>query len=368
MCKGNAGYRSNPPWNPSVVSKNSLVSKEWFLSEGIPNMLQRLLKQKVIDDVLVIVESARSPGRIDCPPFHGFVVPEISQADQFIKKGDILFVRGGFRSWHDWLVEKQSKGHWTMLYAANTGRQRWKWWDVILDDLRSNEYEMDIRGRFWVPWKKPTNPNVFYPTFEPIKYDLCIGASYIHDKKGQWRTVKALIEYKNLYGKDLNCVMPGARRHGTETNLMYNTIKKLNLKVYEPGMLDRNKLRSVYNQSKLFVHLGTSGQNDRGPLEAMACGTPIVIGSPKYHAPLLYENDVVSSVPLDITDFKDLAVGFHIIFPQCTDDRRKDVRKYYKKNSGMSNVILPQMKRLISVFKNNPTPNKEALIKEFIHA
>lgn len=300
-----------------------------FNGEGTFKLLQKLHDNGVIDDLRVFYESARDPGIANwIPGVYCSVIPEIRFAEQFIKENSIIFVRGGFRTWHDFLVQYKHK-NWLMLYAANTGRQRWTWWDVILNDCDKIN-DVDKFGRYWHFFIKPTDESLFYPKcLIEKKYDLCIGASHIHDKKGQWRTINMLIEYKKRYGKNLKCIMPGAPRRGVETGKIREKISNHGLDVEIVGKVSRHKLCSIFNRSRFFIHLGTHGQNDRGPIEALACGTPLIIGSPSYHSPILYENPEITFVPKDVNDLPSIAAYLRRRLPNYHIDERIRVHGYY---------------------------------------
>ena len=271
--------------------------------DGVFKLLGELHKNGVIDDLRVFYESNRDPGKAQwIPGVYCCVVPEIRFVAPFIKEDTIIFARGGFRGWHDFLHGYKGK-NWLMLYPANTGRERWPWWDVILED-RQRANVVDKCGRYWNFFIKPTDEGIFHPTDQKIKYDLCIGASHIHDKKGQWRTIEALVEYKRLYGNSPRCILPGAARKGVRSSSIINRIKQHALDVSIPGEVTKEGLCQIFNESKFFIHLGTHGQNDRGPIEALACGTPLIIGSPQYHSPIINE---VSFIPPDINDFTSVA-------------------------------------------------------------
>ena len=278
---GAAPEGSNQPWDPHSPSFNFFATGENGLpSEGYLYMLHEMLNQGIIDDLIIFIESNRSPGfttyyqNIKC-----YVVPEIGYVKQFLKRGDIIWARGGFRSWFNFLNQMKKEKYWLLLYAANTGRARWRFWDVIFDDL-SGEHRHDIRGRFFYYFKKPINPDYFRPFHDFKKrYHVCVGASHVHDKKGQWKTIEVIAEYKRLFNENLHCIMPGRVTHGVKTNNIGSTISSARLSVHCPGMLPRTKLAEVFNQSSITIFMGQGGQNDRGPLESLACGTPILLAS-----------------------------------------------------------------------------------------
>lgn len=287
MSNGNATPGSYPAdWKPTHPCGPHY--EQAYGTEGYFTLLKKLLDVGVIDDLKVFFESNVRPGIanfVKHPKAYSAVIPEIRQSAWAIEKDSIIFVRGGFRHWHNFLTPYKDK-NWLMLYGANTGRERWTWWDVILDDLHMKN-KVDRYGRYWFPFIKPIDPNIFRPQYIEPKFDLCMGASRVHDKKGQWRTFSLIPEIEKRLGRPIKALLPGSRRNGVQSNKMYSALDSGQFDVLQIGHAHRSRLADYINQSKVFVHLGTSGQNDRGPLEALSCGIPTIIGSPEYHTPKL---------------------------------------------------------------------------------
>lgn len=345
-------------WNPGSNCAEYFTDEETGIySEGTFYMLVSMLRHGIIDDLTVFYESCNGTGKADWGyGIKGYVVPHVKHIDGYLRKDDVIYARGGFRSWHDWLVSKKDK-HWLINYSANTGRQRWKFWDIIFWDLEKVN-KIDRLQRYWMYFRKPTHPKLFYPIFDqkPI-YDVCIGSSHIHDKKGQWRVVNALLEHRNMFGTELKAVLPGAARRGVKSSSMYQMVKNERLNIDVVGMLPRNKMAErVYNASKVAVFMGTHGQNDRGPLEALACGTPLIIGSPRYHSPVTYENSNITMVPSDIDDPGGLIMLMRESIKKWNFDKRKKVYEYFVDNCGLHNIILPEMGKLFDIIRKNPKP------------
>lgn len=345
------GSHPSMSWNPNIKAINFYSNR--VLEEGYYYMLKRMVEVGILDELVVVVESSKGQGYINYnhPKIYGWVIPNITELHRLLKKDDIIFVRGGFKGWYETLVLQNDS--WMLLYAANTGRERWPIFDVIFNDL-TGDNTVDSRGTLQFDFKKPVNYNIFYPKVVDPEFDLCIGASYIHDKKGQWRTVEALLEYKKIFKKNLKCVMPGAIRRGTKTPQMIETLKNGDIDVYLPGMLSRKKLNKIYNSSKLFIHLGGGGQGDRGPLEAMRCGTRVIVGNTRRHSKVVYQNTDVSFVIPENADKEQVARTLHYMVNNYSKKTRKKVSSYYEEQVGMEDVILPEMKKLFDIFKEHP--------------
>jgi hypothetical protein len=350
-------------WNPKAVSQNHFVGEHGLETEGYFHMLLRLKELKVIDDLIIFIESARYPGHKIISGVKCYVVPLIKYVEDFLQKDDVIFVRGGFRGWYDpFLLSMKKQKRWLILYAANTGRQRWPIWDVVLTDLNTT-YTLDKRARFWYLFQKPINPKIFYKMNIERDIDVCIGASKIHDKKAQWRVIDALIEHKRKCKKTLKCIMPGALRYrGKETPDIVPKIHRYGLNVEQPGFVTRYELNKVYNRSKLFVYLGNSGENDRGPLEAASVGCPILLGGTTRHAPFLrLDENIGIAVSKGPTSPGVAAYEIEKMLEMHTEHLRDHVANHFDRYNGFESVVIPNMTRLFNCIRANPIPDIEAL-------
>jgi len=361
VSKGSAPYNSCPPWNPNCECAPIHTSPDGLPTEGTFYILDKLQAKGVIDELFIVYESSRGPGKATFGRHKGIVVPELGSLTPYIKKGDVLFVRGGWRGWWEWLNERQGK-HWLINYSANTGRQRWKFWDIILWDLQ-DICKIDRLERLWLTFRKPTHPAIFKDTDDKQIYDICVGASFIHDKKGQWRIIHILEQIQKLYGYTPKCIMPGAMRHSTQTNWLINHYERYGIEA--PGMLERNHLAKIFNQSKIAVFLGTGGQGDRGPLEAMQCGCNLVIGAPQYHSPPVYKNTSITYVPPNIDDYEMIAKNIHAMLQTWRPENRQEVLKWNREKAHADYVTYYDLARMFDMIRKNPIPNAEAMRKEY---
>ena len=348
------GFGGRIPWNPDIKSRNYYASR--FLEEGYYLLLKHLQYLKIIDEALVFIESRDSPGFFDCRPLYGYVVPSIEDVQPFLREDDIIFVRGGWKHWHDILIKWKKDGHWTMIYAANTGRQRWKFWDIVLSDL-TDKISTDKTGRIFYPFRKPINEEIFYKSKIPYdpKYDVMIGGSRIHDRKGQWRSIDALIAYQRLFKENLKAILPGPWSKGVETNKIRYKISQHNLDVYSPGTMSREDLAVAMNQTHIFTHLGSHGQGDRGPMEALACGCPVLIGFPRYHAPWITNDDKCSMISKDPNDPDKVAIEMRELLHGSRDSLRCDIASCRFSNAGLTERCIPDLVDLFKVLRLYPT-------------
>jgi glycosyltransferase involved in cell wall biosynthesis len=143
-------------------------------------------------------------------------------------------------------------------------------------------------------------------------------------------------------------------------------VQQHQLDVTFPGMVDRSKINEFYNRSKLFVHMGGGGQNDRGPLEALSCGTAVLVSNQHRHHRIVYQNPTMGLICHAPDDAKSIAVDIHGMLSLWEESDKSRVNRYFEKSNGVETVILPAFERLFSLIRKNPIPNVEALIKEYL--
>lgn len=357
VSNGAADPDNIPRWGERATTADPFAFH--FENEGFCYLFEMSLYRKVFDEILVVIESNRSPGHRILPNgIKILVVPHINELKPFLHDDDIMWARGGWRSWFSFLQEWHDQDRWLLFYRAASNRGAWTFWDIVLDDL-IEEFSQDEHGRFYYPINKPINPELFYLTNEPRHYDIMIGASHIHDKKGQYRILPILIEYEKRYGVKLRCVMPGGMKHGVGTSAIPEMIVKHNLDVETPGMVSRQELHKMYCQSSLFVHCGGAGQNDRGPLEAMSCGTPVMLANEQYHAPFMRVGSFhidPANIPLAVKQLN------HALTMIYKDDKfYEKTYKYYQTNNGIEEVIYPQFSNLFKIITKTPHQQRQWL-------
>lgn len=333
-----------------------------FGDECYFQMLQTLLDDGTITDLKVFFESNVNPGRAkfvkgaEC-----YVIPEIRLVAPFINEDTIIFARGGFKHWHDFLLQYKGK-NWLMIYGANTGRHKWVWWDINFDDLNMAN-EIDKHERYQYPFIKPTNETIFKPdfTWDNIKYDICLGASHIHDKKGQYHCINLLKRFHELYGYYPTAIMPGATRRNRFTVEMLKD-PVFNNEVVTPGRVSKPVLSKIFNQCKLFLHLGSCGQNDRSVLEAYACGLLIGIRTISTHTPLLTPNDQ-TIFHFDIDNDPDYTTCAHQLFDileEWTLSQKITAFAEYKVHMGYEEQAIPSLRLLFTLLSHNTKPTLDA--------
>lgn len=337
-----------------------------FHTEGFYYLWKILVERKVIDEVLVVVDSAHGKGvHWWFDNYYAKVIPHLNGLERWgiLRPDDIIFARGGFRPWPPFLQRANESKKWVLFYRAASNRLKWPYWDVVIEDLTARSYNFGDRLHY--RFNKPISPEIF--TFTPKEdrvYDVMFHASHIHDKKGQWKGVEAALAYRKKYGKDLHAIMPGGFYGGGKTRDMYQTIRNHHLDIKVPGMVQRTDLCRLMNQSKLYLHLGVAGQNDRGNLESMRCGCQQIIGNPQFHAPFIYSNWEMSVAIQDHSPEK-VADVIHHMLEEWTPEAPAKVHEYYERENG-TEVAVSQMTCLLEWIKSHPVPDRSEILKRFV--
>jgi len=342
-------YTSDRPANDAKREIITTPAKSKFATEaptdGMIKMWCELADRDIVSQVDIFIDSHIGCGiKMLSPKVHLYVVPNIDIARDFISPRDIVIVRGGFKPWYATLTKiYEARKNWILFYRANTNRNPWPFWDIILDDLMLGGPVKHL-NRYWFNFSKPVNEQIFKYDPEISKsygkhYDVCIGASHVHRKKGQFLGVRALRWYMDYYEHKLSAVVPGGF-----IKCMYN---KEILTARDNGIVDvtthmsRQMLCELFNRSKIFIHAGPGGQNDRGVLEAMCCGLPVILTSPDRFSEFVSYTPNVKAQP----DFVDIAHWIHAVQMSPTDP--VEIKRYYQGYNGLNEVCIPKMIKLI---------------------
>lgn len=334
-------------------------------SDGMIHMLKTIAQTPnytFIDRFTALIDSTVSPGHLHLDSVSTiYVVRSMSWAMRFISPGDILIVRGGFKPWIpllDYIHAKRE--NWILFYRANTNRHSWPYWDITLNDLIDTP--KTIRGRLHYPFTKPVNEDIFgvidAPNVLPREYDVMVGASHIHRRKGQYLTVKALQKHYHKYGTKPRAIMPGGYMRCSTNQEIQTVIKSGDVDIDGPCPVSRQKLSLLMNRTKLFIHAGYGGQNDRGILESMSCGAVPLLFGQSHVSPDIWKSSVhISQDPDEIAD------TIHDSLRSYEYLHHPDL---YGKVNGLHEVAIPKMLRLLSFIEHHPTPDRLAACERFI--
>ena len=343
-------YTSDRPANDAKREIVMTPTKNKFATEaptdGMIKMWCELANRDIVNQVDIFIDSHINCGyKALTPKANLYVVPNMDIVRDFISPGDIVIARGGFKPWYKTLAKiHNDRKNWILFYRANTNRNPWPFWDIILDDLLRKSSVMHL-NRFWFKFSKPVNEEIF--KYDPSinksygkHYNVCIGASHVHKKKGQFIGVRALEAYTKYYDHKLSAVLPGGF-----ISCMYN---REILNAHNRGIVDvtrhmtRQLLCELFNRTEVFIHAGPGGQNDRGVLEAMCCGLPVILTSPgKFSDFVSYgPNAVAKQDPLDIAHW------IRSIRKDPPDP--VDVKGWYQENNGLNEVCIPKMIKLFN--------------------
>lgn len=349
------------------------IDLEHWKAEGHHKLFTILAQCGIFDRIDVYTENLS--GNTYCVPFieDRYEMTALSRAPDYdfdVPEDSVVWVRGGFKPWIETLLEVPDlkKKHWVLFYGANTGNERWPYWHIILNDLIDVPDDRQLPHKYSIPYRKPINTNVFYFD-ESIQrdIDICVGASNVHDKKGQYITAKILKRYHERTGRWLRSFMPGSSRGGAETKRMYEGIMRGD---YGPmratGTIPRVDLADRLRRTKTFIHLGGGGQGDRGPMEALSCGCYLILADSGRHAPWLDRIPEACTIVRDpdnpnkidyLTDLVDKSL-------RNTSTPRNLFSTYYTVENGIYTNTVVDFQQMVSFFKETPKPNVMAF-KEY---
>lgn len=335
-------------------------SLEQLKTDGHYGLMHELVRRGVVDKARIIMQGYAQHG-VDILEDRGGVTIESHEQMETVVPGpgDVIWVRGAWKSWLPW-IQQYAAAHWFLYYAANAGHQSWPWWDVILYDLADGN-RLGTGGTLWWHYRKPISPEFENRNLQ-TKYDVCVGASHIYDRKGQYRILPIAKEYKKLTGNDLRIVIPGryySRERQTEAmRAEINAGAWPN--IFVPGWMPRAEMVDIYNSAKYFYAATCGGQGDRCVPESGTCGCRQIIGLSKNHPPYAYANPLITYTPPDPDDFEAIA---RFLAEDRNDLSRSVVADYFARESGMDRVI-QTFEPVLTHFRTH-TKNRDTL-KELV--
>lgn len=340
---------------------------ESAMSDGYFILLRELVRRGVLTSARFLIDCwTDPPERRDIAP--GMVLEKVNGLDGVeLEPGAAVWIRAGWKTWIPWIEKQHNAGHWLLFYGAGVPHHAWPFWDVVLDDTNAATWVVDDRGRFpgrlCAHFRKALSP---FFRFIPVKrdYDFCLGANFIYGRKGQDIAYAALHRYTELTGTKPRAIMPGGLRRGEVTYQILREVERLgDLEI--PGHLPRAELADRFNRSKVFMHLGTSTQGDRGPIEAGRTGCQLLLGHRRRHATYLFNAPIPPKVPVVERDLTEIAGLMAQAAAEDTDDLRQLTSAYFVREDGLGDVGSLYLTRILDVMRENPQADRALLRKVF---
>jgi hypothetical protein len=348
-----------PSWDSTIETTNRYAIAA--RSDGMINLFKTITGEGHVSRFTALIDSTVCNGSLSLghnSTIH--VIPSMACAAQIISPGDILIVRGGFKPWIpflDYIFLKRQ--NWILFYRANTSRHAWPYWDITLNDLIDSPRA--IRGRLHYDFTKPVNENIFgiidAPNVLPREYDVMIGASHIHRKKGQYLTVQALQAHYRLFGTKPHAILPGGYMSCSTNQIIRDVLQSGEVDIEGPISVTRERLALLMNRSKLFVHSGPGGQNDRGILESMCCGCVPLIYGQSHVSPAIWDKSV--HIPQDSSNMAQ-------IINTALTNYIPGYDVGYREINGLHEVAIPKMVRLISFIEHHPDIDRRDACNRFV--
>jgi len=324
-----------------------------YLSDGYHELFRHLVESKVVDKISAYWIELRSNRKVTHFKSDNYEVasfPRIEDVD--IGPEDIVWIRGGWKNWIPRIEEWNKNKQWLLYYGANTGHERWPYWDIVLNDTTFLQGE-DTRNRYWLPFQKPIADMFSYKKAR-LKYDVCLGSSHIHRRKGQYHSFEIIKKYKELFGADLNCVMLGNFRSKESGTAKMKVEVAQHPNIRTPGFLPREEVAEYLYKTKVYMHMGGGGQNDRSVLEAGLCGCHLMLASAKNHPPWIDSDPAIVYVAGKNLDYAQAAKRLHNILPQATSSRKEHIARHFSRKNGMIETVVPLFRDLFEFIRANP--------------
>ncbi len=327
------------------------VSALGIKTQGFIWLWEQLLGENLVDEISVIynVDKYYHNGSYKLADNLTFcVMPYIGDIELFCEKGDIVVARSWGKCWHDALFPLLSDKT-ALWYAAGypmknrkSGSVAREVFDYVLADCACTDRGGQLHSVPRLPFLKPIHPQYFYPAFIEPEYDVCIGGSEITGKKGQLNGVRAIKKYRELYGKNLKCILPGPFHSGKQARALREELEQEGFDI-QIGRINAEDMGRIYNQSKMLLHLAYNGSNDRSVLEAMACGTPVMMREDmtEYHAPFTFSPESETRLTEHHDKPEKLAKDIHDFLPLYDNAKRKRISDYFWSVNNRDAVLAP---------------------------
>lgn len=137
-----------------------------------------------------------------------------------------------------------------------------------------------------------------------INYEFILYIGGFSPRKNIIGLIEAFSKVINLYKKDIRLVIAGVKGKSYDKYLHRAIDLGIEDKVIFPGFIEMEDIPYIYNAAKLFVYPSFYEGFGLPPIEAMACGTP-VITSNSTSIPEIVGNAALLMDPYDVDELAD---------------------------------------------------------------
>ncbi len=282
----------------------AFVADRAFQADGLEIVSSRLPTARppvriLWEQACLPVELARR--RIDLLHAMAFVTPALSRVPSVVTVYDVSFALfpESFRPFNRWYLTTMTrrsvrKARAVIAISQNTANDLHRLWGVPRDKIHLAYCGVDAIFR--------PAPAVEVETFRaakglPSQYILFVGT--LEPRKNVVRLVEAFALLKRQ-GLPHKLVLAGGK--GWMYEPIFAAVERLGLAsdVIFPGFVPRQELPLWYNGAGVFVYPSLYEGFGLGPLEAMACGTPVVV-SDRASLPEVVGDAGLTVVPDDVS-------------------------------------------------------------------
>lgn len=211
---------------------------------------------------------------------------------------------------------------------------------VFYPGLRHDLYNFDNKNFNY----NNDNINNFLKIPKNAKYLLCL--STIEPRKNlnsSLRVFKKICE--NLKSQDLYLVLTGAKGWGSEENFFKDLPIEIKKRIILTGYVDDEIVSKLYKSSLCFLYPSFYEGFGLPPLEAIACGTPIIISN-RGSLPEIFKNVAEVFDPYDIDGMSSVIINWFLNPNERLIQINKS--KNFTKNFTWSNSVNQLMKYISS--------------------
>jgi glycosyltransferase involved in cell wall biosynthesis len=170
-----------------------------------------------------------------------------------------------FQKYYSLLIPKVVKNAYKVVTVSNFSKNR------IIKEFP------EVKDKLEVIYHGVSNAFFFDKSIKKCNYILYVGA--MNEIKNFQSVIKAFNQLKHV-DIELKMIMPvmGTFSSNKEVDLLIANAK-INKKIEIIDFVDQDKLKKIYQKAKLFIFPSFHESFGLPPLEAMACGTPVIVSN-----------------------------------------------------------------------------------------